>query len=160
MPEPPVVDASPLIHLSRIGQIHLLTSLGPTLVVPDPVFKEVLAKASDESSRIVSETSWLQRVSSPPIPTDIVRWDLGAGEAAVLAWSRAHNGSLAVLDDGKARRIAKTLGLPFIGTLGIVLRAKRRGLIPFARPVIDSLVAVGMYVSAAVLAEVFALVDE
>jgi predicted nucleic acid-binding protein len=158
--EPPVVDASPLIHLSRTGNIDLLKSLGPTIVVPASVYDEVRAKTSDESARVIQETPWLHRVPKTSIPADIVRWSLGAGESAVLAWASSHPGCTAILDDGKGRKLAQELGLPLIGTLGVVLRAKRRGLIPHARPVVERMIANGMYLSPSVVQKALALVGE
>jgi predicted nucleic acid-binding protein len=155
-----VVDASPLIHLSRTRNIHFLTTLGPTILVPAPVYREVLAKDSDHSARIVQETSWFAHVPASQIPAEISRWDLGAGESAVLAWALSHPGSIAVLDDAKARRLARALRLPMIGTLGLVVRAKRHGLIPLARPIVESLIAHGMYLSPPVLQEALAIVGE
>jgi predicted nucleic acid-binding protein len=155
-----VVDASPLIHLSRTGNIDLLKSLGPTIVVPASVYDEVRAKASDESAHVIQETSWLHCVPKSPIPADIARWSLGAGESAVLAWARSHSGCIAILDDGKGRKLAQDLGLPLIGTLGIVLRAKRRGLIPHARPVVERMIANGMYLSPSVVQKSLALMGE
>ncbi|MBC7816507.1 MAG: DUF3368 domain-containing protein [Planctomycetaceae bacterium] len=48
-------------------------------------------------------------------------------------------GSVAVLDDGPARRAAGQLGIPFTGTLGLLLDAKQRGLIPAVAPLLDEL---------------------
>jgi predicted nucleic acid-binding protein len=125
-----------------------------------PVYIEVLAKTSDEAGRIVRETPWLNRVSVPVVSPQIIRWDLGAGESAVLTWAQDHPGSLAILDDAKARRLAQASRLPVIGTLGVVLRAKRRGLIPLARPIVESLIAHGMYLTAPVVQDSLALVGE
>jgi predicted nucleic acid-binding protein len=155
-----VVDASPLIHLSRTRNIHFLTTLAPTIVVPAPVYEEVRAKTSDESARVIQQTAWLRLVPGPSIPDDIRPWDLGAGEAAVLAWARTHPGCLAILDDARGRKLAEELGLSVIGTLGIVLRAKRRGLIPQARPVVERMMANGMYLSQSILQKALALVGE
>jgi predicted nucleic acid-binding protein len=55
---------------------------------------------------------------------------------------------------------AASLGIPVRGTLGIVLAAKRRGLIPLARPVIDDLFATGLYLSRKVLEEALRRVNE
>jgi predicted nucleic acid-binding protein len=155
-----VVDASPLIHLSRTRNIHLLTTLGPTILVPAPVYLEVLAKTSDEAAQIVQDTPWLSRVPVPDVPAEIGRWDLGAGESAVLTWAQAHPGSVAILDDARARRLSQDLRIPVIGTLGIVVRAKRYGLIPSARPIVESLIAQGMYLSPLVLRDALAVVGE
>ena len=46
---------------------------------------------------------------------------------------------VAVLDDALARRIADTLELPFTGTLGLLLDAKRAGLVPAVGPLLDRL---------------------
>jgi len=78
----------------------------------------------------------------------------------VLAWAHARPGTLAILDDLAARRCAATLRIPVRGTLGLVLAAKRRGRIPAARPVLESLRASGMYLSDPVLNKALALVGE
>lgn len=46
------------------------------------------------------------------------------------------------------------------GTLGIVLNAKRRGLIPLARPVIEDLLRAGLYLSQAVIDEALRRIGE
>lgn len=57
-------------------------------------------------------------------------WNLGAGETAVLSYALAHPPLRAILDDADARRCARTLGVPILGTCGVLLLAKRRGLLP------------------------------
>ncbi len=44
-----------------------------------------------------------------------------------------------ILDDRPARRLAQALHLPIIGTLGILLAAKRRHLLPAVQPCLDAL---------------------
>lgn len=158
---PPAADTSPLIHLARIDKLTLLTVLGPTLVVPASVLEEIEAKGPDDiPSRTIRQAAWLTHVPGPDVPNEIEAWDLGRGESSVLAWGRAHPGALTVLDDGRARRCARELGIPVIGTAGIVVRAKRQGWIPAVRPVMESLIEAGMYLSDAVLREALARVGE
>ena len=54
---------------------------------------------------------------------------------------------MAGLDDLQARGIAEALGLMVAGTLGLLLRAKRAGLVPAVRPLMDAAVAEGFHVS-------------
>ena len=143
-----VVNASPLILLGKIGRVTLLSELSDELIVPDVVALEVAAKP--EGKRVVSEVASLpgvrfeaERVTS----SDLTAWNLGRGESQVLALAGASPGIRAVLDDLEARRCAQSFGLPMIGTLGVVLRAKRRGVIEMARPIIEQLRRVGLYVS-------------
>ena len=55
--------------------------------------------------------------------------DLGAGEREVLALARESPDAIAILDDGAARRVAAVLGIRHRGTLGVLLDAKRAGLV-------------------------------
>lgn len=78
----------------------------------------------------------------------------------MLAWAHLHPGAEAIVDDLAARRCAKVLGIPFRGTLGLVLLAKQRGRIARARPVLEALRSEGMFLSDRVLSEGLALVGE
>ena len=51
----------------------------------------------------------------------------------------------AIVDDASARAAARALGLPVIGTLGVVIRAKLRGLVPSAANIIADLRVAGLF---------------
>lgn len=155
MPDAIALDASPLILLSRAGRLDLLLPVAREIVVPEPVFREVMAKGSDDVTvRTVGAATWLKVVPSPATPDAIAAWDLGEGETSVLAWAYQRPGAHAVLDDLEGRRCADSLGIPVLGTVAVVLRAKRRGEILFARAVLEDLVRVGMYISTRTLDDV------
>ena len=65
-----------------------------------------------------------------------------------------------VLDDLQARKCAELFEIPLIGTLGIVILAKRKGLIPLAKPFIERLAAVGLYINPAILTRILVGVGE
>ncbi len=96
------------------------------------------------------KTQWLVITGNPEIPEIIQTWGLGVGESSVIALA-LENSCEAVIDDLAGRRCATSLGLPLRGTLGIVLAAKNRGLIPRARPVMEDMIIKGLYLSRAVL---------
>lgn len=148
MSEAAIVNASPVIYLSRTRYLDLLQLAAPEVAIPHPVAKEIQARGSaDPAARAIAETPWLQEVDSPQVPAEVLAWDLGPGESAVIAWALRHPDCLAIIDDREGRRCAETLGVRLRGTLGLVLRARREGLIPKARPVLDTLRAAGMYLS-------------
>ena len=143
-----VVDASPLILLGKIDHLELLRELTDELLIPDGVAHEVQVKRGGGSSiRSLIDPPSVRIEDSGPIPREVDVWDLGRGESEVLALSLATEGSRAVVDDKEARRCAQTLGVPVVGTLGVILRAKRIGRIPAARPLLNRLREVGLYVS-------------
>ena len=65
-----------------------------------------------------------------------------------------------VIDDLQARKCAELFEIPLIGTLGLVVLAKRKGLVPLVKPVIERLVAVGLYISLGVLTRILIGVGE
>lgn len=86
--------------------------------------------------------------------------DLGPGEAEVLALALEDPQLLAVIDDGLARRIAAALGIRFTGTLGLLVDAKRKGLLPTVKPVLDRLDTLRFRVAPATRAAVLSMAGE
>jgi predicted nucleic acid-binding protein len=152
-----VVNASPLILLSKIGRIELLTEHGVDVVVPLTVLHEVagpgLSDPSDPLVRAIHDAGWGVAPSVSPIPGSLLRWSLDPGEEAVLAVALQYPGCDVVLDDLQGRRCAGAHGIPFLGTLGVVILAKKAGRIAEARPVFEELRKVGLYVTPRVLAD-------
>jgi predicted nucleic acid-binding protein len=159
MPELPVVNASPLIILSRAGRLDLLQLVADRIIIPAAVAEEVTAH-SDEAAHAISEHAWLEHVPAVPMSAAVAAWDLGAGESSVLSWAAAHPGCVAVIDDYAARTCAEVLGVSIIGTLGLALRAKARGRVPFARPLVEELRRAGLYLSDALIRDALFMVGE
>ena len=118
MAEPPVINASPLIFLSRGGFLDLLQLLGEEVLVPSTVAVEIQQRGvEDPTVAALSQTNWLTVVEAPPTTEIIQSWDLGKGESSVLTWAYTHPGTEAIMDDLAARRCAAVLGIPVRGTL-------------------------------------------
>ncbi|MEW6209265.1 MAG: DUF3368 domain-containing protein [Acidobacteriota bacterium] len=161
MAERPAVNASPLIFLSRAALIHFLQVAAAEIIVPRAVAEEIERRGSDDvTARTINATPWLIAAPTPTVPASVQAWGLGEGESSVLAWALAHPGAEAIIDDLAARRCAASLGIPVRGTLGLILTAKQRGLLPQARPVIEQLRLSGMYLSEKVLNQALSLVGE
>jgi predicted nucleic acid-binding protein len=161
MSETAVVNASPVIYLARTGYLHLLQLAAPEVLIPAPVAAEIAARGStDPTARALAESSWLRQVEVPHIPEEILAWDLGPGESAVLGWALTHPGCLAIIDDLEGRRCAETLGLRLRGTLGLVLRARQQNVIAEARPLLEALRAAGMYLSPQIVDKALAEIGE
>jgi predicted nucleic acid-binding protein len=156
-----VANSSPLILLGKIDRIALLGELSDELIVPDMVAREVAARP--EGERVISDVASLPGArfeARIAMAAELTAWNVGPGESQVLALAQAYPGSRAVIDDLQARRCAQSFGLPMIGTLGVVLRAKRRGLIERARPVIEHLRRVGLYASDSLVEQALAHLGE
>lgn len=159
--KPWIVNASPLILLGKINRLELLNALPTSFSIPHAVLLEILAGPDSDPAKI-----WIHSYGSAfvipdsPILPEILAWDLGAGETAVISLAMASNDSICVLDDLAARNCAAVFQVPVIGTLGVLLKAKIAGLIPTLKPEVDRLVSVGSMLSDQVIQEALHLAGE
>lgn len=114
----------------------------------------------DDTASKLTTLSWINVVDVGQVPAAIAAWDLDAGETAVLTWATQQEGWTAVLDDGAARDCAIALGIPVLGTLGVIIRSKRQGIIPDARTLVDELFRRGIYLDRQIAEEALRLVGE
>jgi predicted nucleic acid-binding protein len=139
----------------------LLRLGGVNVVTPETVITEIGAKGPDDSTaEAIRRTSWLSVVPNTAIPEPVRASKLDAGESAVLALAYGDPECEVVLDDLAARRCAARLGIPCFGTLGLVLAAKRLGLIAAARPLVERLREVGLYLDDELVDEVLKRIGE
>ncbi len=130
--KPIVSNASPVIALEQIGQLHLLQQLFDRVIVPPAVAREV--------SPTVMLPAWIEQQSlRQPIGPQILSASLGAGESEAISLALELQARLVILDDRPARRLAQALHLPVIVKLGILLAAKRRNVLSAVRPSLDAL---------------------
>ena len=145
-----VTDSTALISLDRIGCLDLLPAVFPDVMAPPAVVEE-----------FGRHPAWLT-VRSPrdAETTRTVRAQLDAGEAEAIALALEHPGSTVLLDEQRGRAYALALGVPVVGTFGLLIRAKRQGSVPAVRPLLDALVDAGFYASGALYRRALALADE
>jgi predicted nucleic acid-binding protein len=142
-----IINASPIILYARIDRLDLFEQLSLKVIVPAKVIEEVRHGVSKDSSASKA-VAWAAQYQQPDvsIPGSVERWDLGPGESQVISFCLQGAG-WAVLDDQMARRCVSAHGLLMIGSLGVILRAKKHGLVDAARPWVNKLIDQGMYVT-------------
>jgi predicted nucleic acid-binding protein len=136
-----------LIGLAAAGGLGLLRRLFGVFRVTATVRDEVLAGGDRPGVRELQAALDTRRIrvidDVPEVPAFA---DLGDGEADTLrAALAAGPGTLVILDDQRARQTATARGIQHVGTLGIILIAKRHGLIKAARPYFARLVEHGFH---------------
>jgi predicted nucleic acid-binding protein len=143
-----VVNASPVIVLFKADLAYLLPHLFTDILIPGAVWDEVIAGGQmDAAANQLPTVDWIKRVEVAAIASNVAACDLGQGEAEVLTVALNHPGYRVVIDDAAARRCAHTLQLPMLGTGGIIVMAKRRGLIPSIEPCLQKLRDAGLWLS-------------
>jgi predicted nucleic acid-binding protein len=154
-------NTSPLLYLHQLGRLELLPALYQRITIPGAVAFELREGARlGHAVPTVAALSWIAVENVDQAPLLRLVADLDEGEREVVALGLGRPGSLLLLDDGQARRYAKMLGLTFTGTLGVLLRAKERGLLDRVRPHLDQLQALGFRLAPAVRMNALRLVGE
>ncbi len=145
--KPVVVNSSPLITLFNSQLADLLPQLFDQVQVPPAVWKEVTAHKNDIAAQNLPKIDWAIQCEEMPVHPLVSAWDLGAGESAVLTYVIAHPHYIAMIDDAAARRCAISLNISTLGTGGMIVLAKRKGLISSIEEPIQALQNSGLWLS-------------
>lgn len=141
-----IADSSPLIALAIIGQLDLLRELYAQVFAPPAVWEEVTVKGRGlPGSHEVSQLTWLEIKAPEAEWLQALLILVDRGEAEAIALANSIQGSTVLLDDARARRVAERFGIRRIGTLGILRRAKKAGLLEQVRPLVEQLRENGIY---------------
>jgi uncharacterized protein len=156
-----ICNTSPVQYLYQLELLHILPTLAGRIIVPPAVVEELEAgRALGVSLPDLTTLNWAvirKPASESALP---LITDLGPGETQVLMLALEMREAVVVLDDAFARRVAETLSIRLTGTLGLLLDAKRAGLIPAVRPLLDQLEVLRFRVAANTRAAVLKLAGE
>jgi hypothetical protein len=145
-----ITDSTALIGLDRIGHLDILPRFAPNILSPPTVVAE-FGKRPD----------WLQVrnvVDSEVVHS--IQIELGAGEAEAIALALELDGALLLIDELRGRKYATHMGLEVIGTFGILIAAKRDGILPAVKPLVDALIKSGFYASESLYTKTLLLAGE
>lgn len=153
-----VSNAGPLIALAKIEQFELLRELFGKLCIPQAVYDEVVVigagkAGANETRQGVGNWIEVKKVKDLVMVKSLLT-KLGKGESEAIALALEAKADLVLLDDYKARATAEFMGLNMTGTIGMLSRAQKKGLISDLRPLLDELRAKGFRLSDKVYAEI------
>lgn len=157
-----VSNATPLIGLAKIGQLSLLRDLFETVFIAQAVYEEVVLHGSNRPGAAeLRQATWIQvRQVVDRTRVDYLRSDLDFGEAETLVLANELSADWVLMDEAKGRLAAELLGLPMIGTLGLLLLGKSMGKVTAVRPLLDTLRANKFYISDRMYRSILAEADE
>lgn len=157
-----VSNTSPITNLASIGQLELLPALYGRIVIPQAVFAEMTVDEQAPGAVEVRGANWVSvhDVGNRALVNSL-SLELDAGEAEAIACAVETQADLLLIDERLGRRIAVRLGVRVMGLLGVVIQAKRAGLIGRVRPLLDDLIGkAGFWISKDLYAAVLAAAQE
>lgn len=147
-----IADAGPLIAFARLHQISLLPQLFGRVLVTDIVFAECAGRSDFPESAFIQEAitrKQLELCAAPDFSAFVQKIDVGEASAIALA---IDFGCGVLMDDRAGRRMAANAGVPVIGTVGVLVLAKRKGMVPFVMPLLESLATSGYFLGEEIIA--------
>jgi len=133
-----VINTSPWISLSLCGQTDLLNNLYENVLIPPAVKQEIIAGGKTQVGvKELESATWLQIMEIKDSTKVSLLYELDRGEAEVIILAQEQKVAEVIIDEKVARMQAHVIGLKVVGTLGLLLRAKKRGLVRNIRPLID-----------------------
>ncbi len=147
-----ISDASVLIVFDKIGRFSLLQKVFGRLLTTEEVAREF--------GKLLPE--WIEIKTVPSAKTLQMqrRLQLDVGESSVFVLAENYPECTILIDENKGRSRAKELGYHRIGSLGILARAKRQGIIQAIRPFVEMIQRTNFRVSDSVIEQVLAEADE
>jgi len=125
-----ISDTSCLIALDRINKLDILNQLFPFIITTHDVRNEFKKTFPD----------WIHLKDVKDIgKLNELRQMVDLGEASAIALALETSSSVLIINDKKGRQVAKSLHIPIIETLKIILLAKQKGIIPLIKPIIEEL---------------------
>lgn len=156
-----VSNTTPLIALAWLNQLDLLPTLFGTVHIPQAVYDEIQHNPTAVGAAELKSPSWLK--ISPvqdTLAVSLLLDQLDAGESEAIVLARELQAGLLLMDERRGRRRALQAGLNVVGTLGILIQARRQNLIGSLRPLLDQLQQLPFHISEQLYQDVLQQVGE
>jgi len=155
-----VTNSSPLIGFAILNRLNVLSLIFEELYLSQAVFDEVSAWSKPYSRKLKMFSKDKVKPVQNKIAVQLLSKDVDLGEAEVIALALENGIKNVIIDDAKGRKIAQLHGLYAIGTIGVLLEAKRLGHISQVKPDLDKLIANKIRIGRNLYQQALKLADE
>ena len=153
-------NTTPFIALASVDALHLMPSLFQRVRAVASVAEECRAGGPIPVPEL-SSLPWLEIVPVPkPSATPSPLWELDAGERDTIELACANKAHLVIMDEKLGRNHAEFLGLKVTGTLGVLLKARKAGLISSFTKMAEEMRAQGIHYNPKLVARLAASIGE
>ena len=144
-----IVNSTPLIALCNAGLLGILKDVYGMITIPKAVYEEVTVKPDSACIQIKENLDWIIVEEINDISDrKMYKAKLHAGEVDVMILAQSDpRADLVIIDDNAAKKTAKYLGLTVTGTLGVLLKAKKCGVLTSVKNAITKIQGNGFYIN-------------
>lgn len=155
-----ISDTSAITNLWQIGQIEILQLLYTEIVIPTAVQNELFE--IETQKKFLETCNWIKvQPATNKVLIELLEEELDQGEAQAIVLSVELQPVFLIIDELKGREKARAFGIKIIGLLGVLVEAKKAGIISQINPIlIDLTEKVNFFISPPLRAEILAIVGE
>lgn len=155
-----VVNSTPIISLHDIGRLDILSKMYHTVYIPHGVYEEVCVDGDICPKTLGAFSNFSICHIANEYARKYFKTALHKGEVEVMILADELNVDICIMDDRLAREYAKHLGLTVTGTLGLLVKAKMRGILDQVVPCMDAMIKNDIYISHNLYAHIKKLAGE
>ena len=155
-----VSNTTPILSLLKINELILLKELYGRIIIPNAVYQEIENGKEKQYYQDLSLVPWIEIVVIKNPESILYFTDLDHGEAEVLILAQEQNADLIIMDEIIGRRFAKQLNFNITGTIGILLKAKEKGLINSVTKLLTELTDKGTWLNTKLVSKAIELAGE
>lgn len=148
--------------MAKVGQLALLPKLFGKIIIAQEVYNEVTT-GEHPAALAVPSADWIEVVSLQN-PAQILQlqgmFKLDLGEAATIILAEELNAQRVLIDERLGRKVAQLRKLPVTGTMGLLLVAKQKKIIPEVKPILDQFLNQGKRISPVLYQEILNMAGE
>lgn len=124
-----VSDADVIIHLSKLNKLSILRSLYNEVAIPEYIKSEITGKDNPAIHEAINSFLKIFATSKDLAENIAGKHGIHIGEAHVKALGEELKATLFLSNERKVRKAAKEEGFAVVGTIGVILRAVKKGLL-------------------------------
>jgi predicted nucleic acid-binding protein len=155
-----VSNTTPILSFLKIGKLDILKTLYKNILIPQAVYQEIETGKDRDYYTDLKKLDWVSIKCIKTRQSRMYLFDLDDGEAETIILAQEQNADLVIIDEKCGRRYARQLGLPVTGTIGILLKAKKQGLIAGITPLLQELLDKQTWFSADMVKKAIELAGE
>jgi predicted nucleic acid-binding protein len=155
-----VSNTTPIISLLKLSKLDILKNLYSEISIPYAVFQEVVAGKNKDYYKNLSNLNWVRIIEIQDKQAVKYFLDLDSGEAEAIVLATEIKADLIILDEKLGRFHAKHADLKVTGTLGVLIKAKKEGLINELKPLLFELTKKEVWISDKLIYEILKQVGE
>ncbi len=140
-----VCNTTPILTLLKISKFDLLEKIFSKIIIPYGVYEEIEEGKEKKYYVDLKKTEWIEIIKIHDDRT--LLFDLDKGEAETIILAKEINADLVIMDEKMGRKFAKFYDLNIIGTIGILMEAKKRNIITDLKNILLEMKNKGIYLN-------------